>query len=207
VADLLDQQSYVRQSVPEAEKARPHGGSRARQGRPRESAPWRPSLRAVGCPPAGTRWVVVADRGADIYEHLRQCQALGLALARAAQHRVLVPDHTLAGRLFAVARAQPPVAPLTLTPRGQPPHPAREVVVQVSYSPALAPRAPQRAGGATGKGVPVAASVVRVWEAVSAEQQQRRSGVAAALRRAPARRYAGPAPRPCAVCASTPVVG
>ena len=59
--------------VPEAEKAHPHGGSRPPQGRAREPALWRQSLRAGGRPPAGSRWVVVADRGADIYEHLLQC--------------------------------------------------------------------------------------------------------------------------------------
>ncbi|MDQ2771816.1 MAG: transposase, partial [Bacteroidota bacterium] len=37
-------------------------------------------------------------------------------------------------------------------------------VLQVSFSPALALRAPQRPGGATGKGEPVPGSVVRVWE-------------------------------------------
>ena len=34
----------------------------------------------------------------------------------------------------------------------------------MSFSPALALRAPQRPGGATGKGAPVPGSVVRVWE-------------------------------------------
>ena len=38
-------------------------------------------------------------------------------------------------------------------------------MVQVSCCPALALRAPQRPGGATGKGEPVPVSVVRVWEA------------------------------------------
>ena len=38
------------------------------------------------------------------------------------------------------------------------------MVLQVSFSPLLALRAPQRPGGATGKGAPVAAGVVRVWE-------------------------------------------
>ena len=37
-------------------------------------------------------------------------------------------------------------------------------MLQVSFSPALALRAPQRPGGATGKGAPVPGSVVRVWE-------------------------------------------
>ena len=70
---LLDQQFHVRQPVPAAEKAHPHSGSRPCQGRVRESALWAQSLRALGSPPPGARWVVVADRGADIYEHLQQC--------------------------------------------------------------------------------------------------------------------------------------
>lgn len=164
---LLDQQFHVRQPVPEAEKAHPHGGSRPRQGRVRESALWASSLRAVGQPPAGTRWVVVADRGADIYEHLQQCQTQGLGfVVRAAQNRALVagPAKTPAGRLFELARAQPSAGTFTLSLRGRPRQPAREVVVQVSFSPGLALRAPQRPGGATGKGTPVPGSVVRVWE-------------------------------------------
>ena len=165
---LLDQQYHVRQPVPEGEKAHPHGGSRPRQGRVRESALWTQSLRAVGQPPAGTRWVVVADRGADIYEHLRQCHTQGLGfVVRAAQDRALVagPAKTPAGRLFEVARAQPSAGTFTLALRGRPRQPAREVVLQLSFSPALALRAPQRPGGATGKGEPVPASLVRVWEA------------------------------------------
>ncbi|MBD2768232.1 IS4 family transposase [Hymenobacter sp. BT664] len=164
---LLDQQFHVRQPVPEAEKAHPHGGSRPRQSRPRESALWAHSLRAVGTPPPGTRWVVVADRGADIYEHLQQCQAQGLGfVVRAAQNRALVAgaDQTPAGRLFEQARAQPSAGTLSLTLRGRPRQPARDVELQVSFSPALALRAPQRPGAATGKGAPVPGGVVRVWE-------------------------------------------
>ncbi|NVO33512.1 IS4 family transposase, partial [Hymenobacter lapidiphilus] len=169
---LLDQQFHVRQPIPEAERAHPGGGSRLRQGRVRESGLWTQSLRAVGRPPAGTRWVVVADRGADIYEHLQQCRAQGLGfVVRAAQDRALVagPDKRPAGRLFAVARAQPGAGSVPLSLRGRPRQPARDVVLQVSFSPLVALRAPQRPGGATGKGAPVPASVVRVWEETDAE--------------------------------------
>ncbi len=165
---LLDQQYHVRQLVPEAEKDHPHGGSRLRQGRVRESALWSQSLRNVGSPPPGSRWVVVADRGADIYEHLHQCQAQGLGfVVRAAQDRALVAgaEKTAAGRLFAVARAQPAAGHFALALRGRPGQAAREVCLQVSYSPPLALRAPQRPGGATGKGDPIPCAVVRVWEA------------------------------------------
>ncbi|MFC6226160.1 IS4 family transposase [Hymenobacter artigasi] len=169
---LLDQQFHVRQPVPEAEKASSHGGSRPRQGRPRESALWAQSLRAVGSPPPGTRWVVVADRGADIYEHLQQCQAQGLGfVVRAAQNRALVAgaNKLPAGRLFELARAQPSAGTFLFSLRGRPRQPARDVVLQVSFSPALGLRAPQRPGGATGKGAPIPGSVVRVWEEGSPE--------------------------------------
>ena len=164
---LVDQQFHVRQPVPAAEKAHPTGGSRPRQGRVRESALWSQSLRAVGSPPPATRWVVVADRGADIYEHLLQCQAQGLGfVVRAAQDRALVvgPDKAPAGHLFALARAQAAAGSFSLALRGRPGQAAREVTLQVSFSPPLALRAPQRPGGATGKGPPVPCGVVRVWE-------------------------------------------
>ncbi|WP_125932585.1 IS4 family transposase, partial [Hymenobacter glacialis] len=134
---------------------------------------WGQGLRAVGSPPPGTRWVVVADRGADIYEHLHQCQAQGLGfVVRAAQDRALVAGaaKTPAGRLFELARAQPSAGSFALVLRGRPRQPAREVVLQISFSPPLALRAPQRPGGATGKGEPVPGSVVRVWEETAPEQ-------------------------------------
>ena len=86
----------------------------------------------------------------------------------AAQDRALVAAAagTAAGRLFELARAQPSAGQFPLSLRGRPRQPAREVVLQVSFTPALALRAPQRPGGATGKGEPVPAGLVRVWEAV-----------------------------------------
>jgi len=154
---LLDQQYHVRQPVPEAEKAPPHGGSRPGQGRVRESALWAQRLRAVGSPPAGTRWVVVADRGADRYEHWQQCRAQGLGfVGRAAQNRALVAgtDKTPAGRLFDLARTQARAGTFLLARRGRPRQPAREVVGQVSFCPALALRARQRPGGPPAKASP-----------------------------------------------------
>jgi hypothetical protein len=145
------------------------GGARPRQGRQRESALTRArSLRAVGSPPPAARWVVVADREADIYEHLYQCQRQGLGfVVRAAQDRALVTGaaKTPAGRLFELARAQPSQGTLKLALRGRPRQPAREVVLQLSWSSPVALRAPQRPGGATGKGGPVAGTVGRVCEA------------------------------------------
>lgn len=159
---LLDQQYYVRQPVPEAERAHPHGGSWPRQGRPRESALWTQSLRHVGIPPAASRWVVVADRGADIYEHLLTCQQRGLGfVVRACQNRGLLGTSQ---PLFAAARSQVGAGQFVLPLRTRSARPARPVTLQVSFSPPLALRAPQRPGASTGKGQSVTVSVVRVWE-------------------------------------------
>ena len=52
---------------------------------------------------------MVADRAADTYEHLRQCQQQGLGfVVRTAQNRTLVAPGTTRSvdRLFAYARAQ-----------------------------------------------------------------------------------------------------
>jgi len=164
---LLDQQFHVRQLVPTAEKVHPHGGSRPRQGCGRESALWAQSLRAVGHPPADMRWVMVADREADSYEHLPQCHNKGLGfVVRAAQDRALVagPAKAPTGRLFRLTRAQPSAGTFPLALRGRPRQPAREVVLHVSFSPPLALRAPQRPSGVTGTGAPVPNGLVRVWE-------------------------------------------
>ena len=69
-----------------------------------------------------------------------------------------------------MARTPPSAGQFPLTLRGRPGQAAREVALQVSYSPPLALRAPQRPGGATGKGDPVPCAVVRVWEAAAPGQ-------------------------------------
>lgn len=159
---LLDQQYYVRQPVPEAERAHPHGGSRPRQSRVRESSLWLQSLRHVGSPPPDSQWVVVADRGADIYEHLLACQQRGLGyVVRACQDRGLVGTTQT---VFTLARALPSAGQFSLAIRTRPDRAARQATLQVSFSPSLALRAPQRPGISPRKGQPVAVSVVRVWE-------------------------------------------
>jgi hypothetical protein len=183
---LLDQQFHVRQPVPEAEKAHPHGCSRPRQGRVRESALWAQSLRAVGCPPAGTRWVVVADRWApDIYEHLQQCQAKGLGfVVRAAQNRALVAraDKTAAGRLFEQARAQPSAGTFALALRGRPRQPARAVVFAGKFQPGPGPAGSAAAGWGHGKGSARARRLGAGLGRTGAAGNRPRPGVAAALR-------------------------
>lgn len=107
ILGLLDQQFYQRVPIPESEKTMAYNPYQRRQKRARESELWTTSLRALENPPASARWVVVADRGADIHTHLQQCQQRGLGfVVRAAQDRALVDTNTgaPAGRLMAQAR-------------------------------------------------------------------------------------------------------
>src|SRR3954469_23964321 len=57
----------------------------------RESAVWADTVATIGRPPAGTLFVSVADRGADVFEHLESIRETGWdAVVRAAQDRRLV---------------------------------------------------------------------------------------------------------------------
>ena len=67
-------------------------------------------------------------------------------------------------RLFADLRAQPRAGQFELALRGRPEQAARQVVLQVNDTSAQWLRAPQRPGGATGKGAPVPCARARVWE-------------------------------------------
>ncbi|QIL78458.1 IS4 family transposase [Hymenobacter sp. HDW8] len=166
---LVDQQFYLRRPIPSAEKAAGSGRQyHLRQSRTRESDLWSQSLREVGRPPTSARWVVVADRGADVFEHLQRCQQQGLGfVVRAAQNRALVdpPTGASGGRLFTVARAQPSCGQIEFGVPARPGIPSRSVTLQVSRGIPLTLRAPQRPGRATGQAAGIPCSVVRVWEA------------------------------------------
>ncbi|GAB3840990.1 IS4 family transposase [Hymenobacter jeollabukensis] len=168
VLGLLDQQFYLRVPIPATEKALAYNPYQRRQKRARESDLWTNSLRQLEAPPTHARWVVVADRGADIHTHLQYCQQRGLGfVVRSAQDRALVDPSSgaSAGRLRAQASTWPPCGQFSLPLRTRPGAPKRDVVLQLSFSPLLALRAPQRPGFSTGRGDPVRCGAVRVWEA------------------------------------------
>jgi hypothetical protein len=57
----------------------PPGETRGeRLSRPRKSQKWAVGIKSAGAPPPGSRWILVADREADIYEVLRDCQGQGV---------------------------------------------------------------------------------------------------------------------------------
>ena len=83
----------------------------------RESAVWADTVATIGRPPVGSRFVSVADRGADVFEHLESVRDSGWdAVVRAAQDRRLV---TGGGSLTALRTARVMGASTVLTRQGE----------------------------------------------------------------------------------------
>lgn len=148
--------------------AKPIAAWQARQLRARESQLWEWAGERIGATPddAAVRWVRVCDRGADIYEFLHACAALGHGfVVRAAQDRGLVEPVSgqQVGRLFATARTASALAHFDLELRARPRHAARTARLSVGAA-EVHLRAPQRPGKSTGRLPAVACTVVRVWE-------------------------------------------
>ena len=137
-----------------------------RMGRVGESVLWTRSLTQVGIPPADVRWMVVADRGATLYEHRLQCHAQSMGvIVRATQDRGVVEPTTeqQVSRLFTTARTQPRIDSFLLPSPARDAQPARQVQLHVSVAVA-ALRAPPRPWRATGLGAPECCGVIRAWE-------------------------------------------
>ena len=75
-------------------RAAPTGESRGqRLRRPRKSQRWAAGIKGAGRPPAGSRWIYVADRESDFYEPLQTCQQQGVDFViRACQDRRLADE-------------------------------------------------------------------------------------------------------------------
>jgi len=116
----------------------------------RESAVWAETVATIGCPPAGSRFVSVADRGADVFEHLESVRDTGWdAVVRTAQDQRLTMG---SGSLTALRAARAMGASTVLTRQG-------EVVVCVAWR-ALELLPPRN--GPAGR-VPIRVWGVRVW--------------------------------------------
>src|ERR1035438_8878279 len=67
VVGLMHQQCW-------AQKTRPQGQTRYQPGQRRVSERWAAVFKQVGRPPAGSRWIYIADRESDFNEPIRICQ-------------------------------------------------------------------------------------------------------------------------------------
>lgn len=106
--------------------APPDETNRPRLGRPRQSQTGAAVLEPGGRPPAGSRWIYIADRESDFYEPLRRCREQGVDfVVRAGPDRRLAEGagplrETLArvaalGRATVALRARPGQAARTAT--------------------------------------------------------------------------------------------
>jgi Transposase DNA-binding/Transposase Tn5 dimerisation domain len=159
VLGLSYQQLRVRQPAPPGEE--PH----QRKRRPREADLWYQGFRAAGRPPAGCRWVDVADRAGDDYEAMRAAWEVGHDfLIRANQNRrvALTPGGDRHALVLDYARCLPSRGGDVVDIPGRGGRPPRAARVELAGAPVWVP-AP--AGTPRRQSQPVlAAWVIRVWE-------------------------------------------
>lgn len=97
--------------------------------RPRRSQRWAAALKAAGVPPAGCRWIYVADRESDFYEPIQLCQQHRVDFViRASHDRRLAED---AGHLRETVTQAPVLGQTTVELRARPGQAARTAIVEV----------------------------------------------------------------------------
>ena len=166
VIGVLEQQYHVRKK-----RRKKHDRSkrkRALKNGELESQLWEESIRRTGRAPDDeeVQWIRVCDRGADIYEHTRDCQDYGYGFViRAGKNRGLEDPGTgdPGGTLFNVAREAKPLGTFQLNLRARPGQPARTADLSVSAT-KIAIRSPHRPGHPRGSQPAIECWVVRVYE-------------------------------------------
>jgi hypothetical protein len=152
---------FLRQPAPPR-----HESCSQRQARPRESDAWARTVTAIGLPPPTSRWIHVADRGADVFTFLAACQRQRADfLVRVIQDRVVTTADGTVAHLRTLARTWPaqdtrPVAvPARPARPGHPARPPRTAQVAIAWAP-LTVQPPVH----TPDQPPIAAWLVRAWE-------------------------------------------
>jgi len=126
---------------------------------------WKEAGEEIGAAPEGARWLRVCDRGADIFEFLESCRALGHGfVVRAAQNRLLAglePGDGGKRYLLGELRAAAPFdGKIEVELRSRPGRKGRTATLRASSIDALI-QAPARFGG---KKRPLAIRAVRLFE-------------------------------------------
>jgi Transposase DNA-binding len=150
----------------------PKGETRAqRRKREKETDVWHHCAQHIGPSPASSRWVHVADRGADIFEFLHVCRSLDTDfVVRATQDRRVQTQEGTRGSLFEQVRSQPrqDQRPFDLPARHG--HKARSTTLYVSWTnlELLPPRHDPRLN----KLPLLPVWVIRVWEEGTPEGEE-----------------------------------
>jgi hypothetical protein len=120
---LLHQQCSAPRSIPKGE-------TRAQLlARPRRSDHWAESIRRVGRPPDGVRWIYCADRESDFFEPLDTCQRHGVDFVIRNCHDRRLAD--AAGHLWEEVERRPLLGRTTVSVRARPGQAARTAMVEV----------------------------------------------------------------------------
>lgn len=158
VLGLAYQMLFCRQGTPERET------HTKRKRRARESEIWRTSMREVGAPPSGHRWIHVCDRYPDDFDTFETCGQVGADFViRAAQNRRAALGHDARdtqGHLLDLVRSLEPLGGRTLWLRSRPQRQPREAKLLVAFAPITL--FPSWLAGREVKALRL--WVVRVWE-------------------------------------------
>lgn len=166
IIGLADQQYHVRK--PRSDEQKPHASlRRVLPADELESALWEKASRRIGRAPdrEDVEWIVLGDRGGDIYDHMRECKKQGHRFnIRANKDRVLLDeDGKRAGKLFETVRATASCGKLELELRARSGQVARKALLHVSFTPLII-RSPQAPGYSPGEREPIVCVAVRIWE-------------------------------------------
>jgi Transposase DNA-binding len=165
VLGCMAQEPFVRVPAPEGEQRHERLKREAR-----ESDVWIRQVHTIGMPAAGSIWVHVGDRGADMFPFFQACQATQTHfLVRAAQNRRVEVCEDEITYALTLARSWPSQASRAFEVPARHGHPARSTQLQLSFGQMtlLPPRNEPRASKD-----PIRVWVIRVWEEQAPEGEE-----------------------------------
>src|SRR5256885_9993665 len=157
VLGCMAQEPFVRVPAPQGEQR--HQRLKREE---RETDVWIRQVHPIGTPAAGSVWVHVGDRGADMFPFFQACQATQTHfLVRAAQNRRVQENEEEIPSSLTRTRSWPSQASRPFEVRARHGHQARSTQLQLAFGQMtlLPPRNEPRAGKD-----PVTVWVIRVWE-------------------------------------------
>jgi len=165
VLGCMAQEPFVRIPAPEGEQR-----SQRRKRQERETDVWIRQVQSIGTPAAGSMWVHVGDRGADMFPFFQACQTTKTPfLVRAAQNRRVQQDEEEITYALLRARSWPSQASRAFEVPARHGHQARSTQLQLAFGQMtlLPPRNEPRAGQE-----PVTVWVMRVCEEQAPEGEE-----------------------------------
>src|SRR2546430_6376980 len=129
VLGCMAQEPFVRIPAPEGEQR-----SQRRKRQERETDVWIRQVQSIGTPAAGSMWVHVGDRGADMFPFFQACQTTKTPfLVRAAQNRRVQQDEEEITYALLRARSWPSQASRAFEVPARHGHQARSTQLQLAF--------------------------------------------------------------------------